>query len=156
MRKLFVMLLILLCCGCYKQYLFVQHEKIDKSELASVHVNTPDPRLRNPPEGQKISISWDFPLSVYREDLTLILTVRFWDNKQDVFVHKVDKKRGYKIFKFQEAMEEDSSKKILTYKIEVINEDGNIVQVWEHQFWKKRIDINQNNQEQIFEKKQTI
>lgn len=142
MKKNFILLVILiLLSSCYKNYLFVQHEKMDSTYLSSVHVGTPDPRQNHPPDGQRISISYDFPLSVYRENLTIITTVRFWDSKQDVFVHKVSRKRGYIYYKFQDETE-NKSKKILTYKIDVVNEDGQLIDQWKHQFWKELIKIN--------------
>jgi hypothetical protein len=112
---------------------------MDITDLASYHVQTPDPRLQDPPNGQKLSVSWDFPLSIFRENLTMFVTVRFWDNKQDVFVKKLDTKRGYHVLKFVKK-----DVKILTYKVEVFNEDNEIVEVWKHQFYKPLIDINEN------------
>jgi len=127
--------------SCYKNYLYVHHEKMDNTFLASSHVGTPDPRQKHPPEGQRIAISWDFPLSIYRENLTLITTIRFWDNKQDVFVYKIPRKRGYVFYKFQDETK-NKTKKILTYKIDAFNEDGVLVDQWKHQFWKELITIN--------------
>ena len=98
--------------------------------------------MKNPPSGQRISIAWDFPLSVFRnQELTLMLSVRFWDNTENLLVSKIERKRGYKIYKFQDDTI-DKTKKILTYKVDVVNQDGKIVDVWKHQFWKKLIKIN--------------
>lgn len=119
----------------------MQHDKLNKEYLASTYIGTPDPRQKHPPEGQRISIAWDFPLSMYRENLTMTTTVRLWDNTQDVFIHKIDRKRGYKVYKFQDDTI-DKTKRILTYKIDITNEDGLIVEQWRHQFWKKQIKIN--------------
>jgi len=123
---------------------------MDASYLASTHVNTPDPRQKNPPKGQMLSIAWDFPLSLYRENLTLILTVRFWDNKQDVFVYKIPRKRGYVTYKFQDEAG-DNFKKILTYKVDIFNEDGSLVDQWKHQFYKELIEINKDEDQKIIE-----
>ena len=133
--------LILFLSSCYKNHLYVQHDKIDKSYLASSYVNTPDYRQKKPPSGQRIAIGWDFPLSIFKENLSMILTVRFWDNNQDVYNYKIDRKRGYKIYTFQDDSM-DKTKKILTYKIDIFNEDGKVIEKWEHQFWKNQIKIN--------------
>lgn len=149
MKKIKILFLLIFLCvfifftSCYKNHLYVQHEKMDITYLASSHVNTPDYRQKHPPVGQTLSIAWDFPLSLFRENLNMILTVRFWDNKQDVFCHKIDRKRGYKIFKFQDDTI-DKSKKILTYKIDVFNEDGILIDQWKHQFYKELIEINKD------------
>ncbi|OGN61835.1 MAG: hypothetical protein A3F40_02365 [Chlamydiae bacterium RIFCSPHIGHO2_12_FULL_27_8] len=140
MKKYFLLILIL--TSCFKNHLYVQHEKLDKNYLASTHIGSPDPRMKNPPSGQRISIAWDFPLSVFRnQELTLMLSVRFWDNTENLLVSKIERKRGYKIYKFQDDTI-DKTKKILTYKVDVVNQDGKIVDVWKHQFWKKLIKIN--------------
>lgn len=144
MNKIYILLIIFFfTTSCYKNYLYVHHEKMDCTYLASSHVGTPDPRQEHPPEGQRISISWDFPLSVYRENLTIITTVRFWNNNEDVFVHKIPRRRGYICYKFQDDTE-DKSKRILTYKIDVFNEDNCLVDQWKHQFWKELIKINKD------------
>ncbi len=142
MRSLILFLLLgLSITSCYKNHLYVQHDKLNKDYLASTYVGTPDPRLKHPPEGQRISVAWDFPLSLFRKDLSLILTVRLWDNTQDVFTSKVEVKRGYKIYMFQDDSVQ-KSKRILTYKVDVVSPDGQIVDQWKHQFWKKQIKIN--------------
>ncbi|NGX55801.1 MAG: hypothetical protein K1060chlam5_00028 [Candidatus Anoxychlamydiales bacterium] len=142
MKKYILIIAFFVLSSCYKDHLYVQHEKMDIADLASYHVNTPDPNLLNPPSGQKLSVSWDFPLSMFRENLTMIVTVRFWDNKQNVFVKKIDRKRGYQIFKFNTI--DGKETKILTYKVEVINEDKELVEEWKHQFYKPLIDINEH------------
>jgi len=142
------LIILLLLSSCYKNHLYVQHDKLDSTYLASTHVGTPDPRQKHPPSGQRICIAWDFPLSQYRENLSLALTVRFWDNKQDVFVHKIPRKRGYISYKFQDDTL-DKTNKILTYKVDIINEDGQIVDQWKHQFWKELIEINKEESTEV-------
>ena len=75
---------------------------MDISYLASSHVGTPDPRKKHPPVGQTLSIAWDFPLSIFRENLDMVVTVRFWDNKQDVFCSPIEINRGNKVYRFQD------------------------------------------------------
>lgn len=141
MRPVYIIFMIFFLTSCYKNHLYVQHEKVDKEFLASTHVNTPDPRQKHPPKGQRIIVSWDFPLSVYREKLSMILTVRFWDNRQDVLVRKIDRKRGYDSFYFEDTTK-DKKKRVLTYRVQIINEDGEVVDDWKHQFWTDLIEIN--------------
>ncbi|NGX28096.1 MAG: hypothetical protein K940chlam1_00271 [Candidatus Anoxychlamydiales bacterium] len=143
MKIKYLLLFLPFLTSCYKNNLYVQHEKMDRNYLASTHVGTPDYRQQHPPDGQTLSIAWDFPLSVYRENLNMILTVRFWDNKQDIFSNKITRKRGYLRYKFQDDTD-DKSKKILTYKIDIFNEDGTLVDEWKHQFWKELIEINED------------
>ena len=148
--KYLVLSILILSTSCYKNYLYVQHEKMNRTYLASTHVGTPDPRQKHPPEGQTLSIAWDFPLSIFRENLDMVVTVRFWDNKQDVFCEKIERKRGNRVYKFQDDTI-DKSKKILTYKIDVFNEDGCLVDQWKHQFWKELIEINKDEDIKIID-----
>ena len=90
----------LLFASCYRNHLYVQQEWIDRDSLASVHIGTPDPRQKNPPEGQRLLIAWDFPRSLYQQGLTVWATVRFWDEKQESLFCPVDRKRGYTSFFF--------------------------------------------------------
>lgn len=144
-KKFIFLILFFFITSCYKNYLYVHHEKMDATSLASTHVDTPDPRLKHPPNGQMISVFWDFPLSIYRENLTLVTTVRFWDNKQDVFVYKIPRKRGYITYKFQDDTVA-KNKRILTYKVDVLNEDRVLIDKWRHHFWKELIKINREEE----------
>ncbi len=127
--------------GCYKNYLYVQQEWIDREFLASSKVNTPDPRQAHPPEGQRLLVSWDFPKSVFSEGLDLHLTVRFWDNTEQYFTQALERKRDIATFYFP-SEKHNGDKKILTYLLEVKNQSGETVQVWKHHFWTRLIQIN--------------
>lgn len=138
--KRFLPLLMLLLSSCYKDNLYVQQEWVDKSYLASFYVKTPDPRDKNPQIGQKIIISWDFPLSEYKKDLTVVLFVRFWDQTQKELTYKIERKRGYTDF-FFENINSEQNKKILTYRLDVVDKNNEIIRTWKHQLWTKQINI---------------
>lgn len=120
--------------GCYKNHLYVQQEWVDRNFLASTHIGTPDPRQECPPEGQRLLVAWRFPGYLFDEQLELVLTVRFWDNTEEVFYQPVEKTRSYAAFYFYHQ-------RILTYRIQVVNREGEIVETWEHHFWTELIDI---------------
>ena len=139
MRKCLALLGILfLFSSCYKTHLFVQQEWINDSYLASKHVKTPDPRQKNPPFGQKLLIKWDYPLSLYKRDLSLVLTVRFWDNTQKNYVYKLKRKRGYTSYYFP-VKSKNKDKEILTYNISVVDKEKQVVERWYHQLWTELI-----------------
>lgn len=121
-------------------YLYVQQEIVDENTLASSYVKTPDPYKEKGIFGHKILVFWDFPLSQFRKKLHLELTVRFWNNKQRIIKYPMERKRSYASF-FFENKKRERKKKILTYKIEVVSEEGEIIQTWKHQFWTKLIDV---------------
>lgn len=121
-------------CSCYKNHLYVQQEWVDRDFLASTKINTPDPRQAAPPEGQRLLISWDFPRSLFQEKLILVSTVRFWDNTEECLREPIERKRGYTAYFFPSA-------KILTYRVQVFNVEGEAVETWEHHFWTELIDV---------------
>lgn len=116
----------------------MQQEWVDGSHLASSHVGTPDPRQECPPEGQRILVAWRFPSFMVWEDLRLLLTVRYWDNTEQVKEEYVGKNRGVAAFDCFEQ-------RILTYRIQVVNGKGEIVETWEHQFWTELIDMDRRS-----------
>ena len=126
--------------SCYKNHLYVQQEWIDENFLASTHVGTPDPRKANPPQGQRLLVGWDFPRSLYEEGLTLLVTVRFWNNVQDVLFQPVDRRRSYAAFYFSNK-DSTEDRRILTYRIQVLNARGAIIETWKHHFWTELIEI---------------
>ncbi len=124
--------------SCYKNNLYVQQEWVDRNFLASTHVNTPDPRQVCPPTGQRLLVAWRFPSNLVDEGLTLHLTVRFWDNLEEKVSSPIYKPRGTEAFNFFEG------RRILTYRVDVTDSLGEVVDVWEHHFWTKLIDIDRS------------
>jgi hypothetical protein len=117
--------------GCYKDHLYVQQEWVDRNFLASTHVGTPDPRQACPPEGQRILIGWRFPKYLLDEQLQLVLTVRFWDHTEEVIDYPIEGTKDSAAFYF--------GKKILTYRIQVVSADHEVIETWEHHFWTESI-----------------
>lgn len=140
MRKFYYIFLVFFLSSCYQGHLYVQQERVNKSFLASVQIGTPDYRQKNPPKGIRVITSWDFPNSIYKKNLFAHLTVRFWNNEEKVIVFPLESKRGDKAIYF-ENLNDDPSKKILTYKLEIKRENGDMVEVWKHHFYKELIDV---------------
>ena len=101
---------------------------------------TPDPRQADPPQGQRLLVSWDFPRSVFKDHLTLVATVRFWNNTQTVLTHPIERKRDYTAFYFPNK-DPDIDRRILTYRVQVFTGDGRLLETWEHHFWTELIDV---------------
>lgn len=106
---------------------------MDQNFLASSRVHTPDPRQEKPFEGQRLLVAWRFPSNLVNYGLSLVLTVRFWDNVEEEICYPIQRGHGTKAFY-------NACRRILTYKIDVVNSQGEIIEVWEHQFWTKLID----------------
>lgn len=136
-KLLFLSLFLTVACS---GRLYIRHERVDKNYLASVHVGTPDPRQKNPPDGQRIIINWDFPKTIFEKDLTIHLTVRFWNQNEENINFHLRRKRGDKSFYFPSG-EQERFKRILTYRAEVVTKTGEVIEVWRHHFWTKKIDV---------------
>ncbi len=132
--------LFILLTGCYKGHLYVQQEWVDGAWLASSHVLTPDPRQEDPPAGQRLLMAWDFPKSLFREGLHLEVTVRLWDNTQTVQIVPIERKRSFATLFFPHN-DPETDQRILTYRVEVINQEGKVLETWKHQFWTELIEI---------------
>jgi len=126
--------------SCYKNHFYVQQERIDRDFLASTIVKTPDPRQQNPPSGQQLLVSWNFPRSVFEKGLSLCLSVRFWDDTQETTRQLIQRRRDYAVFFFPSDFE-GRDKRILTYRVWAVTEKGETVGEWEHPFWTKLIDV---------------
>ncbi len=64
----------------------------------------------------------------------MLVTVRFWDDRQQTLAFPLQRKRGYTAYSFPKE-------KILTYLVEVITRDGNVIETWKHHFWTELITI---------------
>jgi len=139
-RRIAIYLILLtFFTACYRDHLYVQQEWVDRNFLASTKVGTPDPRQADPPEGQRILVGWRFSQNLLAEKLQLVLTVRFWDNSQEVIARPIQRSVSNTAFNFFDGL------KILTYRIDVVNAKGDVIQTWEHQFWTKLIDIDRRS-----------
>jgi len=128
-------LLLTFFTSCYKDHLYVQQEWVDRNFLASSQVGTPDPRQAHPPEGQRLLVAWRFPKNLVDEGLNLVLTVRYWDNSEEVISRPITQSLSNTAFNFFDGQ------KILTYRIDVVDRQEVVIETWEHQFWTKLIQI---------------
>jgi len=145
----FFLLGFLLFSSCTKNHLYVQMENVDAGDLASSHVQTPDYRQEDPPIGQKIIVSWSFPYGLYSKKLSLLLTVRYWNNTQDVKIVPLQRSWGTQTFFFANP-KRDKDHKILTYRFQVISQKGELIEEWKQQLWTRLIDIDNEEEESDF------
>lgn len=146
---IFFLLGFLFFSSCTKHHLYVQMENVDANDLASSHVQTPDYRQKDPPIGQRIIVSWSFPYGLYSKKLSLFLTVRFWDNTQDVKIVPLQRSLGTETFFFANS-KRLKDKKILTYRFQVVSQKGELIEEWKQQFWTQLIDIDSEEEENDF------
>lgn len=126
--------------GCYVNGLYVQEEWVNRDFLASSQVETPDPRQKCPPKGQRLLVGWDLPRSLYRQHPKLSITVWLWDNTLEKIECDLQRRRGSEAFFFPNE-EPDLDRRILTYKVDIVSADGTILKTWKHHFWTKLIKL---------------
>jgi hypothetical protein len=147
--NLHIFAFIILSClmmGCSSEYLTIYTDYLSHENLASYHVGTPDPRLNNPPIGQRLLISWSFPKEYLdREDLHLDISIRF--RNREVLTQKVAicKSSGTYIYSL---LNEDYFERegILTYKVDLVAKDE-IFEEWRHQLWTELLILDTKNGE---------
>ena len=139
--RIFPFLFFLLACsGCRPYYLTVMQEWVDVRYLASTYVNTPDPRQENPPMGQKLILDWRVPKEILKKHPEVVLDLILWDyTTRQIRIpikHGMDSRPSRL---FDEEYEKTGG--ILTYKAEIITEDGEIFREWKHQLWVNLITV---------------
>lgn len=140
-KKIILFFSLLLFSGCFKGHLFVQQQKVGADYLASSNVGTPDYRQKKPPIGERLIVAWDFPSSLYQDkSLWFSITVRFYDNSEKNIKYHLKRRRGSKSFLFSNRTL-NPEKQILTYRIEVKDKEGKVVEIWKHHFWTEMIHV---------------
>jgi hypothetical protein len=129
------LMLFLSSCGCLFNRLSVQSDYITIENLASLHVNTPDPRQFCPTLGQRLTISWEVEPSAMKmyERLFLAVRVVFRNHEVLTFFAPIHKRWGSYTYSL---LNDDYFTKngILTYKVELWG-DETLLEVWQHQIW---------------------
>lgn len=134
------LLCAVLLAGCNKFYLTVEQEWIDRSYLASEHVNTPDPRRDDPPEGQKLVLSWRIPDALCAQEPKIALDVLFKDLTSARCDFPVKSAMGDVTYPLlNDAYREKQG--FLAYRARVVTENGESHYLWQHQLWVELINL---------------
>lgn len=120
--------------ACSNPHLSVHTDYLSHKNLASYHVGTPDPRLDNPPIGQRLIVTWSIPrMYLYYEDPHLVVTIRFRNREEieeTIYIHRM---HGTYVY---DLLNEDYIEKrgMLSYKVDIIAQ-GCLLDQWRHQIW---------------------
>jgi len=131
---IFAFLFLLLFTSCETSYLSVDKEFVDKGTLASTFVKSPDPAQETPPNGVRLWVSWNYPLSLWQKGSILYLKVVYGNYERGVFSYPIDFHKGEVSF---EWLNQDYEEKggLLTYFAEVVTPSGETLSLWKHQMW---------------------
>jgi hypothetical protein len=139
-RALILLSMLLLTTGCTLCTLQVRSEYINKQSLASVYVETPDPRKACPNLGEKVVIDWVLPKSYLNcQELKMVLTVRLKNGEVHQMAFPITKFFGSSTY-FLLNDDYFTSGGILTYKVDVVG-DGTVLESWTHQLWCELIEF---------------
>lgn len=137
-KSFFSVLFLLLFASCQRDMLSVHTDYVTIENLASYHVDTPDPLLYNPPIGQRLIVYWRVPEKLVRQQaLSLLLTLRFRNKEEVKETVFIDRPVGKTIYSLLDA-DYFEKRGILTYKVELFNEED-LLKTWKHQLWTELI-----------------
>jgi hypothetical protein len=148
---LVVSMLFLLFPGCSPYYLSVCQEWMDVRYLASNAVNTPDPRQDHPPIGQMLILDWRVPREVFRKKPVVVLDLILWDYTTRQIRIPITRRMDYTTWRLLDADYEKTGG-ILTYRAEIVTEDGSVFREWKHQLWVNLITIGDQPETETEEK----
>lgn len=138
--------LLLPFSSCNKDILSVHTEYITIESLSSYYIGTPDPKLNNPPFGQKLVVEWELPKEyTCTAETVLALTIRYRDRTEENLSIGIKKRSGRYVFclngdKYCEHGE------ILTYKVQLFDRDC-LLEEWKHQLWAELILFEEETEE---------
>lgn len=133
-------LYLFLLTSCSNQSLVVHDEYVSYKQLASYHVQTPDPRKECPDYGQRLIVTWSLSNECLQgKEAKLFLFVRFRCRDEELYAYPINCRRGQKILSILND-EYDEMGGILTYKAEIVSE-GETIASWYHQIWTDLIEF---------------
>lgn len=139
---IYALIAAMVLSGCNCSHISVQTNYMNREDLASYHVDTPDPRLSTPWMGQILIINWAFPKHYPHHCNYLELTMRYGNCTESVDTIPVDMRIGTYAY-FLTDPEYTEREGILTYKVDLIS-DGEVLEQWRHQLWAERISVGES------------
>lgn len=137
-------ILVFFLPGCRQYYLSICQEWVDVRYLASNRVSTPDPRLEHPPIGQMLILDWRIPKEIFKKKPEIVLNLILWDYTTRQIKIRIKRRMDFATYRLLNE-EYEKTGGILTYKAEIVTEDGEVFREWKHQLWVNLITINQES-----------
>ena len=128
------MSILTLLTGCDKYYVSVRQIPVDAKYLASSHVATPDPRANPPPVGQKLVIEWRVPPEILSKNPKIVLHLLFKNHVELCEVYPMQTAYGTEVYSLMND-EYVLTGGLLTYRADIVLDDGEVYRDWKHQLW---------------------
>lgn len=148
--KYILALLLLVMAGCQKYGIVARRQKVDPTYLASTHIGSPDPRQADPPNGQMVIVEWWVPPELFAQNPKICLHLVFWDYTERKIQFPIDRRVGYETY-FILGDDFLTTCGILTYKAEIITDDGCVFRDWKHQLWVNLIQVEEEQTPECIE-----
>lgn len=131
----------LLLCGCQTKALVVHQQKVGPKYLASAHVGSPEPLA--PPKGQMLIAEWWISPFAMKKSPVLVLDLVFNNFTTKQVSYPIRSTFGYETYEVLGG-EFKSTKGLLSYKAQILLEDGEIYAEWTHQLYVKLITVEED------------
>lgn len=120
--------------SCTSTNLTVKKVEVGPESLASRFARSPDPLSAKPPTGEKLYVGWTLPLALNPKDHEIRLKVIYKDLSEETFMYPLTWRAG--VFAFSVIGEKfKDTKGVFSYKAELVNHDGLVLNTWKHQMW---------------------
>ncbi len=126
--------------GCSKYYVTAKRELIDKDTLASTFVQSPDPRQCAWPQGEEITFEWRLPREALNESLELVIALLYSSYKEETRRYPIRRRRGT-VTVVHLGQEEKERGKIVTYRAQIVTNQGRVIKEWKQQLWTELITV---------------
>ena len=124
--------------GCGTSYIQIQKIKTDRATFASNFARSPDPRLFNPPKGEKLYVNWSLPIAFKSNQYRMKIDIIYRNLTTETLLFPIKRRAGARIIEMLGA-EYKEKEGFLSYKAEVISVDGEVVSDYTHRMWVKLI-----------------
>ena len=103
-------------------------------------MGSPDPRQKNPPRGQELIMEWRLPRDFSHEKMTLVLDILYKNYTQETLSYPISRRRGVITYSLL-GNDYQEKEGLLTYKAEIRDKQGVVIQEWKQQLWTELIVI---------------
>lgn len=129
---------LLFLASCRESYINIEKLKTFKTTYASNFARSPDPRLLNPPKGEKIYISWSLPVE-FRPNLYRMKVDMIYNNlSTETLLFPIKRRAGSRVIEMM-GKEFKEKEGFLAYKAEIVSVDGEVISDYTHRMWTKLI-----------------
>jgi hypothetical protein len=135
----FVFIFLFLLVSCSRERVSVFYEFVTTADLASVQIDTPDPRRERDDKSERLFVSWRLPRDKLHSNWDLLLVMRYRDHSQEEVLLHLEKKRGTYVFNVSPEAYLGSGG-LLAYKAE-LKENGVLFDQWKHILWVDLIEV---------------